>query len=80
MAAPTKSTLNSKLPKVSKIAFCTSAGKGMATKIYTGENGKFTRMVGFKQESKTYPYQIQFRSHSRYTKEYERIRGAAWTA
>ena len=79
MATATKTTLNSKLPVVSKIAFCTSAGAGMATKIYTGENGKFTRYVGFKQNSKTYPFQIQYRQRSRYTSANARIKGAQWT-
>lgn len=77
--AVTKTTLNSKLPTVSKIAFCTSAGAGMATKIYTGENGKFTRLVGFKQNSKTYPFQIQYRQRSRYTNENAKRVGAQWT-
>lgn len=79
MITPTKTTLNSKLPTVSKIAFCTAAGKNMATKIYTGENGKFTRKVGFKQNAKTYPYQIQYRQRSRYTATNAKIKGASWT-
>ncbi len=79
MAQATKTTLNSKLPVVSKIAFCTSAGANMATKIYTGENGKFTRYVGFKQNSKTYPFQIQYRQRSRYTNTNSKSVGAQWT-
>lgn len=79
MATPTKTTLNSKLPVVSKIAFCSSAGKGMATKIFTGENGKFTKKVGFKQNSKTYPFQIQYRQRSRYTDANSKRVGAQWT-
>lgn len=79
MATATTSKLNSKLPTVSKIAFCTSAGKGMATKIYTLENGKFSIKVGFKQNSKTYPYQIQYRQRSRYTSANAKIKGANWT-
>lgn len=73
--AATKSTRNSKLPKVSKIAFCTAAGKNMATTIFTGENGKFTIKVGFKQGSKSYPYQIQYKQRSRYTAENAKIKG-----
>ena len=75
----TVTKLNSKLPVVSKIAFCTAAGKDMATKIYTGENGKFTRKVGFKQNSKTYPFQIQYRQRSRYTNANAQSAGAQWT-
>lgn len=75
--AVTKTTKNSKLPVVSKIAFCISAGKSMATKIYTGENGKFSRMVGFKQNAKTYPFQVQYRQRSRYTAANAKIKGAS---
>lgn len=80
MATATTSKLNSKLPTVSKIAFCTSAGKDMGTKIWTGENGKFSRKVGFHQGSRTYPFQIQYCTHSRYTSENEKKKGARWTA
>jgi hypothetical protein len=31
----TKTTLNSKLPVVSKIVFCSEAGKGMSLKLFT---------------------------------------------
>ena len=74
-----KSTLNAMMPQVTKIAFCTSAGKNMATKIYTAENGKFTRKVGFKQTSKIYPFQIQYRHRSRYTWANAKIKGANYT-
>ena len=80
MATATKSRNNSKLPTVSKIAFCTAAGQNMATQIYTGENRKFTTKVGFKQNSKTYPFQIQFRERGRYTAANQKIKGALWTA
>ncbi len=76
MATATKSKLNSKLPTVSKIAFCTSAGKGMGTKLWTGENGKFSRMVGFHQGKRTYPFQIQYTTRSRYTKANAKVKGA----
>ena len=79
MATATTSKLNSKLPTVSKIAFCTSAGKSMSYKLYTGQNGKFSRMVGFKQNSKIYPFQIQYRQRSRYTQANAKIKGAIWT-
>ena len=79
MAAPTKTTKNTKLPTVSKIAWCTAAGKNMATKIYTGEAGAFTRMVCFKQDSKTYPFQIQYAVRSRYTVANSKKKGATWT-
>lgn len=79
MATATVTTLNSKLPTVSKIAFCTAAGKGMSTKLYTGQNGKFTRKVGFKQSGYIYPYQIQYRQRSRYTAANAKIKGATWT-
>lgn len=77
--AATKTKLNSKLPTVSKIAFCSSAGKDMRHTIRTGENGKFSVKVGFKQTSKTYPFQIQYRQRSRYTNANTKIKGAAWT-
>ena len=67
MARATKSTLNKKLPVMDKIAFCSSAGKDMATKIFAGSNGVFACKVGFKQVKKTYPFQIQYRQRSRYT-------------
>lgn len=76
MATATSSKLNSKLPTVSKIAFCTAAGKNMATKIFTGENGKFSIKVGFKQNAKTYPFQIQYAQRSRYTNTVAKQKGA----
>lgn len=77
--AVTKSTLNSKLPGVSKIAFCSSAGKDMYRTIFTGENGKFSTKVGFRQSATTFPYQVQYRSRSRYTKANAKVKGATWT-
>ena len=71
--------LNSKLPGVSKIAFCSSAGKDMYRTIYTGENGKFSTKVGFRQSSFTYPFQVQYRTRSRYTKANAKVKGASWT-
>jgi len=79
MATPTFSRRNAKLPTVSKIAFCTAAGKNMSKVLYTGSNGKFTRKVGFKQSSTAYPYQIQYRQRSRYTVANAKIKGASWT-
>ena len=79
MATATVTRLNSKLPTVTKIAFCTSAGKYMSTTLYTAQNGKFTRKVGFKQNSTTYPFQIQYRNRSRYTPAYAKRKGASWT-
>lgn len=78
--AVTKSTLNTKLPKVSKIAFCTSAGKDMCTTLYTAENGKFSIKVGFKQNTKTYPFQIQYRYRNRWTAANAKKKGADWSA
>ncbi|MGN0037976.1 MAG: hypothetical protein ACI36Y_02420, partial [Coriobacteriales bacterium] len=77
--AVTKSTLNSKLPGVSKIAFCSSAGKDMYRTVFTGENGKFSAKVGFRQSATTYPFQIQYRSRSRYTRANAKVKGATWT-
>lgn len=79
MATATKTTLNSKLPGVSKIAFCTSPGRGMSTSISTGESGTFSRKVGFKQSSTTYPFQIQYRQRSRYTAANAKAKGATYT-
>lgn len=78
MATATKSTLNKKLPVMSKIAFCSSAGEDMATKIFAGSNGKFECKVGFKQVKKTYPFQIQYRQRSRYTDANAKTVGASW--
>ena len=75
-AKATKSKLNSKLPGVAKIAFCSAAGKNMSKTLFTGENGKFTRKVGFQQKSKKYPYQIQFRQRSRYVADIAKRKGA----
>ena len=80
MATATKSTLNAKLPNVDKISFCTAAGKNMCEKLYTGENGKFSMKVGFRQKSKAYPFQIQYRVRSRYTQANAKKKGANWTA
>ncbi len=79
MAKATKTKLNNKLPSVSKIAFCTNPGQNMATKIFTGENGKFSIKVGFKQNAKTYPFQIQYQQRSRYTNAVAKQKGAQWT-
>lgn len=79
MATATVSKRNAKLPTVSNIAFCTAAGKDMSKVLYTGSNGKFTRKVGFKQSSTAYPYQIQYRQHSRYTVANAKVKGATWT-
>lgn len=79
MATATKTTLNSKLPGVSKIAFCTGPGTGMSTSISTGESGAFTRKVGFKQASTSYPFQIQYRQRSRYTAANAKVKGATYT-
>ena len=80
MATATKSKLNSKLPGVAKIAFCTAAGKNMSYKLFTGENGRFSRKVGFQQKSKKYPYQIQYRTRSRYALVSNGPnKGASWT-
>ncbi len=78
--AVTKSTLNTKLPKVSKIAFCTSAGKNMCTTLYTAENGKYSIKVGFKQNTKMYPFQIQYRYRNRWTAANAKKKGADWSA
>lgn len=63
--AVNKSKLNSKLPKVTDIRFCTSAGKNLCKGISTGENSKFSIAVNFKQPSSRTSYtsyQIQYRS------------------
>ena len=78
MATATVTKLNSKLPTVSKIAFCTSAGVNMCTELFAGDNGQFSRLVGFKQNKKTYPYQVQYRQRSRYTPSNEKVTGALW--
>jgi hypothetical protein len=74
--AVTKSTLNKNLPVVTKISWCTEPGVNMSTSITTGELHDIVRKWCFKQTSKAYPYQIQFRHRSRYTLENEKIKGA----
>lgn len=78
MATATVTKLNSKLPTVSKIAFCTSAGVNMATSLFADDTGQFSRLVGFKQNKTTYPYQIQYRQRSRYNPQNEKATGALW--
>ena len=76
----TKSTLNSKLGRVSEIRFCTAAGKNMATKLFTQENATFSVKLGCKQPSKkSDPYQVQYRLRSRYTAANAKAKGADWT-
>lgn len=78
----TKSTVNTKLPKVSKVAFYSNVSKGTSfTKGYTAENGKFSATVGMRQPtSKAYSYQVQYRWCYRYTLAQEKAKGATWTA
>ena len=78
MAKATQSTLNKKLPVMDKIAFCSSAGTDMATKIFAGSNGVFTCKVGFKQTKKNYPFQVQYRQRSRYKTANTQVMGAAY--
>lgn len=64
-----KSKLNSKLPKIADIRFCTTAGKNLCTGISTGENSKFSIAVNFKQPAKRTAYtsyQIQYRQRNMY--------------
>ena len=77
-----KSTINKKLPKVSKIAFYSNVSKGTSfTKGYTAENGKFSATVGMRQPtSKAYGYQVQYRWCYRYTLAQQKAKGATWTA
>lgn len=49
--------------------------------ITTGNSDKFSVDLGFKQPSnKKDPYQVQYRSHSRYTLANAKKKGATWTA
>jgi len=76
-----KSTINTKLPRVSKVAFYSDISKGTSfTKGYTAETGKFTAKVGMRQPtSKAYCYQVQYRWCYRYTLAQEKAKGATWT-
>lgn len=77
--AATKSTLNSKMPKPSNISFGSSVKK-RGTVAYTGENGKLgTCKVYFKQNKTTYPFQVQYRTRSRYNETNEKKKNAKWT-
>ena len=77
-----KSTINTKLPKVSKIAFYSNISKGTSfTKGFTDEAGKFAVTVGMRQpSSKAYGYQVQKRHHYRYTATRSKKVGANWSA
>ena len=76
-----KSTLNKKLPKVSKIAYYSDVSKGTSyTKGYTAETGKFSVSVGMRQpSSRAYCYQMQYRWCYRYTLAQQKAKGATWT-
>ena len=77
--AATKSKLNSKMPKVSNITIGSKVTK-RGTVAYTGENGKLgTCYVYFKQNRTTYPFQIEYRTRSRYNEVNEKVKGAKWT-
>lgn len=78
----TKSTVNTKLPKVSKVAFYSNISKGTSfTKGFTDEAGKFAVTVGMRQpSSKAYGYQVQKRLHYRYTPAKAKAAGANWSA
>lgn len=80
MATVTKSTLNKKLGQVSTIRWCTDAGVNMCYRIFTGENGRFSMKVGFKQGSTVNPFQVQYRQRSRWTAANAKKKGANWTA
>lgn len=73
------STLNKNLGQVSNISFCTAAGVNRATVLYTGENGRFSIKVGFKQGSTVNPFQVQYRQRSRWTAANAKKKGANWT-
>ena len=72
------STKNTKLPRVSNIFFCSSAGKNMDTLAFTGESGVVgTLKVCFKQPNKPkYPYQIQYRVRYMYNERNQVVKGS----
>ena len=71
------SSLNTNLPKIDNLHFCSSAGQNMSLKI--GVKGGFSRKVGFKQPGLSFPYQIQYRHRSKYTDEIQNSKGAEYT-
>lgn len=71
------SLLNTNLPRVDNLHFCSSAGQNMSLKI--GVIGGFTRKVGFKQPGLSFPYQIQYRQRSKYTEEIQNSKGAEYS-
>ena len=86
--AATKSTKNTKLPKVKekKIGFkktkVNAKGKKVAkfpTKISCGSNGQFSANVWFIEPSDKYPFQIQYRERSYYNKTNAQTTGASLT-
>ena len=81
--AATQSKCYSKLPKVSNITIGSSVSK-RGTVAYTGENGKLGPCyVYFKQPSSTKSitgYQVQYKTRSHYTEEYQKKTGTEWTS
>lgn len=79
--AATQSKYYSKLPKVSNITIGSSVSK-RGTVAYTGENGKLgSCYIYFKQPSSTKTitgYQVQYRTRSHYTEEYQKKKGTEW--
>lgn len=67
------------MPKPSNISFGVSVKK-RGTVAYTGENGKLgTCKIYFKQNKTTYPFQMQYRTRSRYNEVNEKKKNAKWT-
>lgn len=80
--AKTKSTLNNKLPGVSRIRFAAAVNSTTdSTKIKT-TTGTWSYKVRFKQSSKKYPYQIQYRTKKFYTAAIAKTKGDStkWSA
>lgn len=74
-----KSGLYPAFPVVDNICFCEQPGEDMSKKLFTSQNGVFSRRVSFRDRRRVFPYQIQYRQRSRYANYYKRSTGASWT-
>lgn len=80
--AKTKSTKNSKLPAVSRVRFAAAVNSTKDSATIATKSGTWTAKVRFKQSSKKYPYQVQYRTKKYYDSETAKTKGDAtkWSA
>lgn len=81
MAKATKSKLNSKMPSVSRIAFAKAVNSTTEASAIATKSGTWSVKVRYKQGSKKYPFQAQWRSRKFYTTDLAKTKGdcTAWS-